>query len=261
MTAATAPHISDDQLSAVLGGYTSLVHVVLANPQRWLLLEDDPPPSASPPVRLVHSVRDRLFGDQTPASPGWPLVPPQRRVGWWVARIGVTAGVAAAAPRFAGVLADRLPLQAALGASAAALAVCATAHEHGVADAEAWVPLIATVVLDRPLSSHNRDTSPVDRPQPATSPEQQLEDAAADTSEPPSTMERLGTQAQRSVRTLWALGRTLMEVQDLLDQRPRGNILLRTAARVPVVGVLGGWLDERSAIGKASKATTRLLAA
>ena len=37
---------------------------------------------------------------------------------WWVARIGLSAGLAAAAPRFAGVLADRVPLQAALGASA-----------------------------------------------------------------------------------------------------------------------------------------------
>lgn len=259
MTTGTAPHISDDQIASVLGAYTSMVHVVLANPQRWLLLEDDPPPSASPPVRLVHSVRDRLFGDQTPASPGWSLLPVHRRVGWWVARIGVTAGVAAAAPRFAGVLADRLPLQAGLGASAAALAVCATALEHGVSDADAWVPLIATVVLDRTLSADGRDSTRVRGSEPTMSPEQQLEEAAADTSEPPSTMERLGTQAQRSVRTLWRLGRTLMEVQDLLDERPRGNILLRTAARVPVVGVVGGWLDERSAIGKASKATTRLV--
>ena len=62
---------------------------------------------------------------------------------WWVRRIGISAGLAAAVPRVAGALASRVPLQAALGASAAGLSVCATAREHGVVDAEAWVPLLA----------------------------------------------------------------------------------------------------------------------
>jgi hypothetical protein len=249
-----AAHISDHQVAGVLGGYASMVHLVVANPQRWLVLEDEPPESASLPVRVVHEVRDRLFGELTPASAAWPEQPVRRRVGWWLVRIGASAGVAAAAPRFAGVVADRLPLQAALGASAAGLAVCATAHEYGVRDPDDWVPLLGTVLFDRRLQSGDGDaTSHVQS-------EQNLEDAAADVSEPPSTMDRLGAQAQRTVRALWRLGRSLLEVQELLDERPRGNIVLRTAAKIPVVGVVGGWLDERSAISKASRATAQLVA-
>lgn len=248
-----APHISDDQVAGVLGGYAGLVHLVIANPQRWLVLEEDPPDSASIPVTIVHAVRDRLLGDLTPASPSWSRLPVRRRVGWWLVRIGASAGLAAAAPRFAGVVADRVPLQAALGASAAGLAVCATAHEHGVTDPDDWVPLLGTVVLGRRLQRRDGDTPLQEQL------EQDLEDAAADVREPPSTMDRLGTQARRSVRALWRLGRSLLEVQDLLDQRPRGNIVLRAVAKIPVVGVVGGWLDERSAIYKASRATARIV--
>ena len=257
----TAPHISDAQLETVLAGYASMVHLVVDHPERWLGLDEDPPETASVPVKVVHEVRERLFGDVTPASVRWHTLPVRRRVGWWATRIGASAGVAAAAPRFAGALADRLPLQAALGASAAGLAVCATAHEHGVSDPDDWVPLLASVVFDRTLTPEPTRAAPDDASVRRAQSEKQLEDAAADTSEPPSTMEQLGEQARRTVRALWRLGRTLLEVQDLLDERPRGNIVFRTAAKVPVVGVVGGWLDERSAIGKAAKATTRLVAA
>ena len=108
-----------------------MVDRVLANPQRWLGLDDDPPPTAPFPVRAMDALRDRALGEITPASPQWDAQPVQRRVDWWVTRIGISAGLAAATPRFAGALADRVPLQAALGASAAGLAVCATAREHG----------------------------------------------------------------------------------------------------------------------------------
>lgn len=248
-----APHISDEQVATVLSGYASTVHLVLANPQRWLILEEDPPESASTPVTVAHQVRDRVFGELTPASPGWSGQPVRRRVGWWLVRIGATAGVAAAAPRFGGVVADRVPLQAALGASAAGLAVCATALEHGVRDPDDWVPLLGTVLFDRRLRGDGAD------PTTQAQAERHLEEAAADESEPPSTMNRLGTQAQRTVRTLWQLGRSLLEVQDLLGERPRGNIVWRVAGKIPVVGVLGGWLDERSAIDKASRATAQLV--
>lgn len=173
-------------------GYASMVHLVVDHPERWLGLDEEPPETASGPVKVVHEPRERLFGDITPASVRWHPLPARHRVGWWVTRIGASAGVADAAPRFAGVLGDRLPFQAALGASAAGLAVGATAHELGVSDPDDWVPLL--------------------------------------------------------------------EVQDLLDDRPRGSILFRAAAKPPVVGARG-WLDERSAIGKASKTTTGFVAA
>jgi hypothetical protein len=247
--------VTDDQLTAVLGGYASLVDVVVSHPERWLGLDGDPPPSAPLPVRALDSLRDGTFGETTPASPEWGKLPVDRRVRWWTSRIGASAGVAAAAPRFAGVLAERLPLQAALGASAAGLAVCATAREHGVTEPREWVPLLGQVLFGRDLA---RPGTAALTPEEC---EQQLSEAAEDTSEPPSTMAALGEASQRTVRTLWRLGRTLLSVPDLLARRPRGNVLYRTLAKLPVVGVAGGWLDERAGIGKAAKTTARLVEA
>jgi hypothetical protein len=167
----------------------------------------------------------------------------------------VGAALAAAAPRFAGALADRIPLQAALGASAAGLAVCAVARERDKSAPADWVPLLAQVIFDRSLPAG----IPAKVPTAAES-EEQLEAAAADTSEPPSRMAALAQGAQRVVRTLWRLARTFLDLQDLFDERPRGGLIARTLAKLPVVGVAGGWLDERGAIRKAARQTHRLTA-
>lgn len=131
--------LSDERIAGALGVYAGMVDHVLARPERWLGLDEDPPPSAGFSVLAFDAFRDRAFGKTTPASPGWSDVPVQKRVDWWVTRIGISAGLAAATPRLAGALADRLPLQSALSAPAAGLAVCATAREHGRHAAEDWV--------------------------------------------------------------------------------------------------------------------------
>ena len=68
-------------------------------------------------------------------------------------------------------------------------------------------------------------------------------------------MAALAQGAQRVVRTLWRLARTFLDIQDLFDKRPRGGLFARTLAKLPVVGVAGGWLDERGAIHKAARQT------
>ncbi len=93
---ARTPAVSDEALSRTLGLYAGMVSRVLDNPQRWLGLDDDPPKSASLPARARDAVRDRIFGEVTPASPQWGEQPLQRRVDWWVNRIGFSAGLAAA---------------------------------------------------------------------------------------------------------------------------------------------------------------------
>src|SRR3712207_4105912 len=162
------PAISDEQVTAVLSTYAGMVDRVLGNPQRWLGMDEDPPPSAPFPARAFDAVRDRVFGEKTPASPTWNEEPVQKRVSWWVNRIGISAGLAAAAPRFFGALANRVPVQSALGAAAAGLAVCATAREHGKTQPGDWVPLLGTVLFDRQLQPH---TTPVPNPEAS---EQQL---------------------------------------------------------------------------------------
>ncbi len=251
---AKTPAVADDDLVRVLSTYAGLVAHVLNDPGRWLGLDEDPPPTAALPLRLLDAVRDRVFGDTTPASPQWAQRPVQQRVDWWVTRIGVSAGLAAAAPRLAGALADRLPLQAALGASASGLAVCATAREHGVVDPQAWVPLLARVLFDRRVE-------PEEAAVPAAAEaERELDDAPAGADEQSGGgVKALGRGAQRAAATLWRLARAMVSLAGLLDERPRGGLVARMVAKLPVVGIAGGWLDERGAIRRAAQATAGLV--
>jgi hypothetical protein len=244
--------IPDSALTSALGLYAAMVDKVVNDPERWLGLDEDPSaPAGGVPSRILDAVRDRAFGTVTPASDAWEQLPRERRVDWWVARIGLSAGLAAAAPRFAGVLADRVPLQAALGASAAGLAVCAVAREHGVTDPHAWVPLLAKVLLDRDVA-----VVPAEAVPPPEEAEQAL---TADDEDDPGRLATLGRGAQSAVRTLWRLARAFRELPRLLDERPRGGFLARVIGKLPVVGVAGGWLDERGGIRKAATETAELL--
>jgi hypothetical protein len=252
---AKQPAVSDAALTRALAVYAGMVRQVLDNPQRWLGVDDEPSSGASLPARALDAVKDRTLGEITPASPQWAQQPLPERIDWWVNRIAVVGGLAAATPRFAGALADRIPLQAALGASAAGLAVCAVAREHGKTTPAEWVPLLARVLFNRDLAPQ---AAPV--PDPGES-EEQLESAVEDTREPPSQMAALGKGAQRAVRTLWRLARTFLSIDDLLDERPRGGVFARALAKVPVVGLAGGWLDERGGIRKAAEETQNLLRA
>jgi hypothetical protein len=246
--------VSDEALARALGIYAGMVGQVLNNPRRWLGVDEEPPLNAGLPARVLDAVRDRTLGDVTPSSPQWSALPEPKRVDWWIRRIAVGAALSAAAPRFAGALADRIPLQAALGASAAGLAVCAVARERGKHTPAEWVPLLAKVIFNRDLPAGVSASVPA-----AAESEDQLEAAARDLSEPPSRMAALAQGAQRVVRTLWRLARNFLDLQDLFNERPRGGFIARTLAKLPVVGLAGGWLDERGAIRKAAKQTHRLI--
>lgn len=247
--------VSDEALSRALGIYAGMVSQVLNNPRRWLGVDEEPPLNAGLPARVLDAVRDRALGDVTPASPHWAALPESKRVDWWIRRIAVGAALAAAAPRFAGALADRIPLQGALGAAAAGLAVCAVARERGKGAPAEWVPLLAHVIFKRDLAAGVSTWVPA-----LAESEDQLEAAVKDMTEPPSQMAALAQGAQRVVRTVWRLGRTFLDLQDLFDKRPRGGLIARGLEKVPVVGLAGGWLDERGAIRKAARRTQRLIA-
>jgi hypothetical protein len=263
--------VSDEKLAGALARYARLARVVLDDPERWLGVDADadidtdaaasdagaegspeerdrPEPGPSLARRAVSAASDRVFGEVPPGSPGWSQLPEEQRSDWWVQRIGVVAGLAAATPRYAGALADRLPLQAGLGAAAAGLAVCAVAREHGLRDPDDWVPLLATVLFKRTLPTGSA-------PPAATTADSEdgAEDGAGSGDEPPGTL-------RRAARTLWRLARTFGAVSDLFDERPRGSLLARAVAKVPVIGVAGGWFDERGAIHGAARRTQELLA-
>ena len=240
--------VSYDNLTRALSLYAGMVDHVLGDPGRRLGL--DQPGSEKLPGKALHVVRRAAFGRTNPASKRWAKLSLKKRVRWWVRRIGLTAGLAAAAPRLAGALASRVPLQAALGASAAGLAVCAAAREAGADDPDAWVPLLAKVLLGRDL-----DPRP-DSLVASSAAAQQLDTAADDADQVPAVK---GSRARQAAATLWRLAHTFTGVQHLLDARPRGSLFARGIALLPVVGVAGGWLDERAGIRKAARQTLRLL--
>jgi len=246
--------VTDEHVTRALGFYAGMVDHVLSQPERWLGLDEDPPPTAKFPVRVLDAIRDRALGEITPASAQWSGRPLQSRVDWWLRRIAISAGLAAAAPRLAGAIADRVPLQAALSVSASGLAVCATAREHGVTAAQDWVPLLAEVLFDRKL------TAPGPVP-PADQTEQELAAEVGDGPAPAAAGAAPTSRPRRAASTLWRLARTLYELRELLEERPRGGIFARAIAKVPVIGIAGGWLDERGAIRKASRHTSTMLGA
>lgn len=248
--------VSDETLIGSLGVYVGMVDAVLAQPERWLGVDEDPEVE---PTDLGHraldALRDRTMGTVTPGEAGWDHRPLREREDWWVDRIGLAAGLAAAAPRLAGALADRLPLQAALGASAAGLAVCAVARERGVTEPSDWVPLLAQVLFDRDLEP---PATPLPAPEESERTLLHAEETEGD-DEHRSLAGTVARGAQHSARTLWRLATAFRDLQHLLDERPRGGLLARALAKVPVVGVAGGWLDERGAIRKAAQETAELL--
>jgi hypothetical protein len=253
--------VTDETLVRSLSVYAGMVSKVMADPEQWLGVDEDPEvEQASLPQRALDAIKDHTLGTVTPASAEWEAQPLQQRVDWWVDRIAVGAGLAAAAPRLAGALADRLPLQAALGAAATGLAVCAVAREHGLLEPTDWVPLLAKVLFDRDLDPVAG--APVPEPEVL---ERALQASEAEAAREPDDehggpVAALARGAQHSARTLWRLAGTFRDLQHLLDDRPRGGILARGLAKVPVIGVAGGWLDERGAIRKAAKETAGLIA-
>jgi hypothetical protein len=167
-----------------------------------------------------------------------PQLPPAERAAWWAERASRVAAGVSATPRWAGKLADLLPLQNTVGAAVQAVVVLGVAGEHGVSDPAARVALLARVLLGREL--------PPDRVQPL------LQRARGTYAE-----EALGARERRrglrgTARTVWRLARLLGRIDDSLDERPRGKLRHRALANLPVVGVLGGYAAEREGLRRAA---------
>jgi hypothetical protein len=156
----------------------------------------------------------------------------------------VAAGVSAA-PRFAGKLADLLPLQNTVGTAVQALVVLGVAGEHGIEAPAERVSLLARVLLDRDL--------PAERVEPllVRAKGAYAEDAFG------ARAERKG--AAGAARTLWRVARLLGRIDDALDARPKGRWHHRALSNLPVIGVLGGYAAEREGLRKAAARAAAVL--
>src|SRR5918998_4140468 len=82
-----------------------------------------------------------------------PELPQAEREEWWADRVSRVAAGVSAVPRFAGKLADLLPLQNTVGTAVQSVVVLGVAGEHGGKDPAARVSLLTRVLLRRDLTA------------------------------------------------------------------------------------------------------------
>ena len=170
-----------------------------------------------------------------------PALPREERERWWADRVSRVAAGASALPRFAGKLADLLPVQDALGAAVQSVVVLGVAGEHGVRDPAERVALLAQVLLGRPLTAGQ------------VQPLMQGRLPAGEEAPP--------VAGRRSVaRRLWDTARLLSRIDDTLDARPKGRFGARLLSNLPVVGLAGGYFSERVALRRAAAKAAEVLA-
>ncbi|WP_448623894.1 hypothetical protein [Geodermatophilus sp. URMC 64] len=174
-----------------------------------------------------------------------PARPQDERDRWWAERVPVVAAVVAAVPRFAGKLADLLPLQNTVGTAVQSIVVLGVAGEHKVTDPAERVCLLARVLLGRDL------TAETVRPL--------LTHVAGTYREEAFGTRRGGLLG--TLRTVWRVSRLLGRIDDALDARPKGRLHHRALANLPVVGVAGGYAAEREGLRLAAERASAALGA
>jgi hypothetical protein len=188
---------------------------------------------------------DRLTGPLVRRLGRPPALPREERESWWAHRVSRVAAWLSAVPRFAGKLADLLPLQNTVGTAVQSVVVLGVASEHGVEDPAARISLLTKVLLRRDLTAEQ--VEPL------------LQRARGTYRE-----EALGVREQRgglrgNLRTLWRVARLLGRIDDALDARPKGKLRHRALANLPVVGVLGGYAAEREGLRRAAAEAAAVL--
>ena len=174
-----------------------------------------------------------------------PVLSQSERDQWWADRVSRVAAGVSAAPRFAGKLADLLPLQNTVGTAVQAVVVLGVASEHRVEDRAARVSLLTRVLLRRDLTPEQ--VEPLLEREGGT----YLDEA-------------LGARDQRgglrgNARTLWRVAGLLGRIDEALDARPKGKWRHRALSNLPVVGVIGGYAAEREGLRRAAAEAAAVL--
>ncbi|MGH3515971.1 MAG: hypothetical protein ACRDQ7_00830 [Haloechinothrix sp.] len=209
---------------------------------------------------LVHvepTVRRKLLNGlssvKVPGTVAWGAMNPDQRTKWWINRVGRLTSLLTAIPGLGGALADRLPVQDAVGAASQGLLLCAIAGEHGITDRAARVRLLAWVLFERDVD-----------PRLAAGDYPEYDDAAEDARTSELT-EELGEAAKQGSKislkafaaTLWRLGRSLLAITEELEKRPSGRWWHQAFGMLPVVGMFADYLGERSGLKRAAKRATK----
>lgn len=199
---------------------------------------------------------DGLESVRVPGTVAWARMSVAERTDWWVNRVGRFTVLLASVPGLGGALASRLPLRDTLALASQGLLLSAIATEHGVTSQADRVRLLAAVLFDRDvdpeLAAGPRDAASVAKERQAA---QELTEELTD-----STRRHGRITVRAAGRTLWRFGRALLALGEELDKRPQGRFYHQALGLLPVVGLLGAYLGERSALKRAAKSARRWLA-
>ncbi len=203
---------------------------------------------------LTDRVLDWAATVHVPGTAAWAAMDARERSDWWIGRVGRFTALLAAVPGIGGALARRLPVQDVLGLAGQGLLLCAIAGEHGVRTEAEQVQLLAAVLFGREVPTGVAEGSAQSDPQTDAVAAELTEDLA----ESQRTHGRATVPALS--RTLWRIGRALWGLGQELDKRPQGRRWQRALGNLPVVGVLGNYLGERSALRRVVVEAERWLA-
>jgi hypothetical protein len=209
--------------------------------------------------RVDPGLRDKLLNGlssvKVPGTEAWAAMDAEQRTNWWVNRVGRFTALLTAIPGLGGALADRLPVQDALGAASQGVLLCAIAGEHGVLDVGERVRLLAWVLFERDID-----------PELAAGEHDEHDASAEDaetarlTGDEPDGRTRGRMTVKGALGTLWRLGRSLLAVSGELEKRPHGRFYHQLLGMLPVVGMLGDYFGERSGLKRVAKRARTWLA-
>jgi hypothetical protein len=212
------------------------------------------------PAEMESGVRKKLLDALTsvkaPGTAAWAEMGVDERTHWWVHRVGRFTALLTAVPGLGGALADRLPVQDTLGATSQGLLLCAIAGERGVTELSDRVRLLAWVLFDR-------DIDPVKAAGSRTEHDESAEDdqTAKLTEELADSEKKHGKiTLKATIGTVWRLGRSLLGIAGELEKRPHGRFYHRVVGMLPVIGMAGDYLGERSGLKRVAKRADRWFA-
>lgn len=181
-----------------------------------------------------------LNAADVPGTSSWSEMDLDARINWWVWRVGALDTIVVAFPGLLGALGDRLPIQDLFGFTSQAIVLCAVAREHGIAEHQQQVRLLAAVLCNRDVAQDTEPGGAADR-------------VPSESGDSPWTLSKLA-------RALWNLMGVAAAVGDEVAKRPHPRRIFRYLGMLPAVGAVADYVGELGALVRAAKAGRRWIA-
>lgn len=189
-----------------------------------------------------------ITGSVHPRSDNWEELDLEKRVDWWVNRFGTAAAVVAAVPNLGGKLGTVVGVGGLVAVAAQVLVINAVAREMGVQDLDRRVQVAAELAFGRKL-----DLDLVRAAHDA--PEAQAADAPPGAA--PEEGRALPSLAGRTAALVWRVARRIWTFRFAIEKRQQGGFFSQAVSNLPLVGAVGGFVNERKGISVAAEKARR----